>query len=68
MNDRLNEAVGDLAIGLGFLIAGGFHGEGVLCYIESVVALAKSAGVSEHETLQPFDMHRREAKEAWDRV
>ena len=72
MINTCEQSVDDLAIGLGMLM--GAEGnpperkEAYECFVESVLVLAKNAGVDRDRALRPFDMHRESALTSWDRI
>jgi len=64
------QAVGDLAIGLGQLIAAEHappeRDPAYKCFVESVLVLAFHAGVSKEKAIQPFDVFTHHATTIWD--
>jgi len=73
-NEKLAQAVDDLAIALGMWIGTACRaGTEVTkvqktCYIEALVMLAKQAGLNRDRTLRPFDVSREIAEKAWDEL
>ena len=60
------QAIGQLCVAVGILIARGIEESHIKCLIESILVLAKSAGVSREKAIQPFDLYARYAEEIWD--
>lgn len=69
------ESVGDLSVALGILISheGGRifntpRSEAYECFVESVVVLARAAGVSKDQATRPFDVLLSHATKVWDAI